>query len=395
MWHSAPGQRQELDEAGDRPASSGSLLQQRLRIFNQHFAPLQCRGAHHSYEPFQHGRALDTNLFHSEAATSSVKRKSPTSVALPVAAEKQPRVQSSASSAQACRPPLRDIKLPMPFAPITIPLVSAQVPTTALYQSPCSFSSASLTREEMAIFADFGIDAHAGSSESASPWPVSTQHSLGAISHAESERGASSESPRVAEAFTAVESTRCIETTSARSVDTTLMLKFAEPQLRASLATAFTDSTCSSSSRAMLPMDENRFRDFSFSGQNVTIIGSCSPRTMYDYNGFLNCSRYCFSLSFILAICTFIYCCHCNSVSLQAMGARISDHAPIILIEPPHAADVADLLVKHVMHARDTVDVFHMSLVDEMDAAEFDRAANRQKIANANLLWSTRMLSQT
>lgn len=77
------------------------------------------------------------------------------------------------------------------------------------------------------------------------------------------------------------------------------------------------------------------------------------------------------------------------------MGTRISDHAPIILIEPPHTADVADLLVKHVMHARDTVDVFHMSLVDEMDAAEFDRAANRQKIANANLLWSTRMLSQT
>lgn len=77
------------------------------------------------------------------------------------------------------------------------------------------------------------------------------------------------------------------------------------------------------------------------------------------------------------------------------MGARTSDRAHIVLVEPPYSADLVDLLCKHVMHSVDAVDVFHMSLVDEVDAAEFDRTAYRQKIANANLLWSTRMLSST
>jgi hypothetical protein len=86
---------------------------------------------------------------------------------------------------------------------------------------------------------------------------------------------------------------------------------------------------------------------------------------------------------------------HLDRVSLQAMGARTSDRAHIVLVEPPYSADLVDLLFKHVMHSADGVDVFHMSLVEQMDAAEFDRTANRQKIANANLLWSTRVLSST
>jgi hypothetical protein len=282
MWHSAPGQRQELDEAGDRPASSSSLLQQRLRVFNQHFAPLQCRGVQVAHEPSQHGRALDTSLFHSEAP-SSVKRKSPTSVALPVAAEKHLRVQNTAASSQIPRPPLRDIQLPMPFDPTTIPLVSAQVPTAAPYQSPCSFSSASMTREEMAIFAGSEIDAYTGSSESTASWPVSAPDSPVSLSHVEDARVSNSESPPIAAVDNLAESTRRTETEAARVADTTLTLKLAEPRLRASLATAFADSACSSSSRAQFSCDENHLRDFSFSGQSVTIIGSCSPRTMYDW----------------------------------------------------------------------------------------------------------------